>query len=84
MKMKINSKAFRVREGDNVDLKKWPTKVDPVLAVTEFRGRCSTRRIAQHKPRAEFDARLGARPKRATSRVRSQAKATPLAPRRIS
>ena len=29
-KMKINSKDFRVREGDEVDLKKWPTKVDPV------------------------------------------------------
>ena len=28
--MKINSKDFRVREGDEVDLKKWPTKVDPV------------------------------------------------------
>jgi len=28
--MKINSKDFRVREGDEVNLKKWPTKVDPV------------------------------------------------------
>jgi len=28
--MKIHSKDFRVREGDNVDLQKWPTKVDPV------------------------------------------------------
>jgi PPK2 family polyphosphate:nucleotide phosphotransferase len=28
--MKISSKAFRVREGDHVDLKKWPTKVEPV------------------------------------------------------
>ena len=28
--MKINSKDFRVREGDEVSLKKWPTKVDPV------------------------------------------------------
>ncbi len=28
--MKINSKDFRVREGDEVDLNKWPTKVDPV------------------------------------------------------
>jgi hypothetical protein len=27
--MKINSKDFRVREGHEVDLKKWPTKVDP-------------------------------------------------------
>jgi hypothetical protein len=28
--MKINSKDFRVRGGDKVNLKKWPTKVDPV------------------------------------------------------
>jgi PPK2 family polyphosphate:nucleotide phosphotransferase len=27
--MKINSKDFRVPEGHEVDLKKWPTKVDP-------------------------------------------------------
>ena len=28
--MKISSKDFRVREGDEVSLKKWPTNVDPV------------------------------------------------------
>jgi PPK2 family polyphosphate:nucleotide phosphotransferase len=28
--MKINSKDFQVREGDEVNLKKWPTLVDPV------------------------------------------------------
>jgi len=28
--MKIHSKDFRVREGCEVNLKKWPTKVDPV------------------------------------------------------
>ncbi len=28
--MKIRTKAFRVAEGDKVDLKKWPTRVDPV------------------------------------------------------
>jgi hypothetical protein len=28
--MKINSKDFSVREGDEVNLKKWPTIVDPV------------------------------------------------------
>ena len=28
--MKIHSKDFRVREGDEVNLEKWPTKVDPV------------------------------------------------------
>jgi PPK2 family polyphosphate:nucleotide phosphotransferase len=33
--MKISSKNFRVREGDGVDLKKWPTKVDPVYKSKE-------------------------------------------------
>ena len=28
--MKISSKDFRVKEGDEVDLGKWPTKVEPV------------------------------------------------------
>ena len=28
--MKIEAKDFRVREGDKVNLEKWPTKVDPV------------------------------------------------------
>ena len=28
--MKIHPKDFRVEEGDDVDLEKWPTKVDPV------------------------------------------------------
>jgi PPK2 family polyphosphate:nucleotide phosphotransferase len=35
MKMRISSKDFRVREGDNVDFKKWPTKVDPVYKSKE-------------------------------------------------
>src|ERR1039458_8913108 len=29
MKMKINSKDFRVRSGENVELKEWPTDVKP-------------------------------------------------------
>ncbi len=37
--MKLHSKQFRVMEGDNVDLKKWPTKVDPVYASKdEYKG----------------------------------------------
>jgi hypothetical protein len=28
--MKIRSEDFRVREGEEVDLKKWPTMADPV------------------------------------------------------
>ena len=35
VEMKINSKDFRVREGDEVDLKKWPVKVDPVYKSKE-------------------------------------------------
>ena len=33
--MKINSKDFRVSEGEDVNLKKWPTKVDPVYKSKE-------------------------------------------------
>jgi PPK2 family polyphosphate:nucleotide phosphotransferase len=33
--MKIHTKDFRVREGDEVDLEKWPTKVDPVCKSKE-------------------------------------------------
>ena len=33
--MKLHSKDFRVKEGDEVNLKKWPTKVDPVYASEE-------------------------------------------------
>jgi len=33
--MKIHSKDFRVREGDKVNLKKWPTKIDPVYKSKE-------------------------------------------------
>ncbi|MFZ2105138.1 MAG: hypothetical protein WAV18_07090 [Roseiarcus sp.] len=33
--MKINSKDFRVREGDEVNLVKWLTKVEPVYKSKE-------------------------------------------------
>jgi PPK2 family polyphosphate:nucleotide phosphotransferase len=33
--MKIDSKEFRVREGEAVDLKKWPTKIDPAYKSKE-------------------------------------------------
>ncbi len=32
--MKINSKHFRVREGKEVDLDKWPTRVNPMYELT--------------------------------------------------
>jgi PPK2 family polyphosphate:nucleotide phosphotransferase len=35
MKMKINSKDFRVRQGDEVHLGKWPTKVEPAYKSKE-------------------------------------------------
>jgi len=35
MKMKVSSKDFRVPEGEGVNLKKWPTKVDPVYKSKE-------------------------------------------------
>ncbi len=37
--MKISSKDFRVREGDDVDLKKCPTRVDPVYKSKEQNSR---------------------------------------------
>ncbi len=35
MKMRISSRDFRVREEHEVDLEKWPTKVDPVYNSKE-------------------------------------------------
>ena len=45
--MKINSKDFRVREGDEVDLKKWPTKVDPVYKSREQYQKLLEEHVAQ-------------------------------------
>ena len=45
--MKINSKDFRVREGDEVDLKKWPTKVDPVYKSEEQYQKVLEEHVAQ-------------------------------------
>ncbi len=45
--MKIHSKDFRVREGDEVNLKKWPTKVDPVYASKEQYRDLLEERVAQ-------------------------------------
>jgi PPK2 family polyphosphate:nucleotide phosphotransferase len=47
MKMKINSKDFRVREGDDVDLEKWPTKVDPVYTSKEHYKKLLEEHVAQ-------------------------------------
>ena len=45
--MKISSKDFRVREGDDVDLKKWPTKVDPVYKSKEQYQELLQKHVAQ-------------------------------------
>jgi PPK2 family polyphosphate:nucleotide phosphotransferase len=45
--MKINSKDFRVREGYEVDLKKWPTKVDPVYKSKEQYKKLLEEHVAQ-------------------------------------
>ncbi|MGO9512554.1 MAG: ADP-polyphosphate phosphotransferase [Steroidobacteraceae bacterium] len=37
--MKINSKDFRVREGSEVNLKKWPTRIAPVYQSTDEYGK---------------------------------------------
>jgi PPK2 family polyphosphate:nucleotide phosphotransferase len=47
MEMKINSKDFHVREGREVDLKKWPTKVDPVYKSKEQYKRLLEEHVAQ-------------------------------------
>lgn len=45
--MKINAKDFRVREGDGVNLKKWPTIVDPVYKSKEQYQELLSEHVAQ-------------------------------------
>ncbi|MGP0089843.1 MAG: ADP-polyphosphate phosphotransferase [Xanthobacteraceae bacterium] len=45
--MKINSKDFRVREGDEVNLKKWPTNVEPVYKSKEDYQKLLAEHVAQ-------------------------------------
>ena len=45
--MKIRSKDFCVREGDEVNLKKWPTKVDPVYKSKEQYKKLLEEHVAQ-------------------------------------
>jgi PPK2 family polyphosphate:nucleotide phosphotransferase len=45
--MKIHSKDFRVREGDEVDLKKWPTTVKPVYKSKEQYQKLLAEHVAQ-------------------------------------
>ena len=52
--MKINSKNFRVREGHEVDLKKWPTKVDPVYKSKEQYKKILDEHVAQLSSQQEL------------------------------
>jgi PPK2 family polyphosphate:nucleotide phosphotransferase len=52
--MKINSKGFGVREGDEVSLKKWPTKVDPVYKSKEQYKKLLEEHVAQLSSQQEL------------------------------
>jgi PPK2 family polyphosphate:nucleotide phosphotransferase len=45
--MKIDPKDFRVREGDEVDLDKWPTKIEPVYKSKEQYEKLLEEHVAQ-------------------------------------
>ena len=45
--MKISSKDFRVKEGDEVDLRKWPTNVEPVYKSKEHYQKLLEEHVAQ-------------------------------------
>jgi len=45
--MKIDAKDFRVREGHEVDLRKWPTKVDPVYKSKKQYNKLLEKHIAR-------------------------------------
>jgi len=45
--MKINSKDFRVREGDEVNLRKWPTNVEPMYKTKEHYQKLLGEHVAQ-------------------------------------
>jgi PPK2 family polyphosphate:nucleotide phosphotransferase len=47
MAMKISSKDFRIREGDEVDLKKWPTLVKPAYETTTQYRKLLTEHVEQ-------------------------------------
>src|SRR5271170_27152 len=45
--MKISLKDFRVREGDEVDLRKWPTNVEPVYKSKEHYQKLLAEHVAK-------------------------------------
>ena len=52
--MKISSKDFRVPEGDEVNLKKWPTKVEPVYKSKEQYKELLEEHVAQLSSRQQL------------------------------
>jgi PPK2 family polyphosphate:nucleotide phosphotransferase len=52
--MKINSKYYRVQEGDTVHLKKWPTLVDPVYKSKEHYQEILQDHVAQLSAQQEL------------------------------
>jgi PPK2 family polyphosphate:nucleotide phosphotransferase len=52
--MKINSKEFRVRQGDRVNLEKWPTKVEPVYKSKEQYHELLNEHVAQLNAQQEL------------------------------
>jgi PPK2 family polyphosphate:nucleotide phosphotransferase len=54
MKMKINSKDFRVREGDEVNLRKWPTNAEPVYKSKEQYHEFLAEHVAQLSTRQQL------------------------------
>ena len=47
MEMKISSKDFRVKEGDEVELEKWPAKVEPVYKSKDHYQKLLEEHVAQ-------------------------------------
>ena len=56
--MKINSEDFRVREGDEVDLRKWPTNVKPVYKSKEHYQELLGEHVAQTERAAAASLRI--------------------------
>lgn len=48
--MKINSKDFRVGDGQKVSLKKWPTIIEPVYKSKESYHELLTKHVEQLRP----------------------------------
>ena len=60
--MKIDAKDFRVREGDEVDLRKWPTRIDPVYKSKEHYKSLLEEHVANSTPCSSSSTRPIATP----------------------